>query len=286
MDQNDEKIKLDWNTKEESEMVENTGGSSPEKMVGTTDCFEAVSTFRCMKNLLFWIAILSLLLLQGVFWIEHLDYVDKTGMDCPLTWGTYPPLWTEGESAGEDEPAAAKPALEGGQMKEEISDSAKTVVESIGETAAVETNEAPKAGADETPGGFVSWALVFYAVKFCNFAVMMSVTLYVGVILVCLQISIAGRLGGIAHISAAFFRAALAWVLLLPWQNFLRGVCGGVLFGPGELLCGPWGGSLMGEIVTLLRFCGFWLLAFVLLIMAQSRSGKWSHATLRRLGMN
>ncbi len=274
-------------------MAENSNSSSPEKMVGTTDCFEAVSTFKGLKNLLFWITLLSLLLLQGLFWVEHLGYVDKKGMDCPLTWGTYPVLFGEEKA---DEPVAATdpiPDLEAAvpqksdKMQEGIAKSADAAVESVEPSMEADSESpAPVKAAGEVTEGIVSWKVVFYAVKICNFAAMLSVTLYAIALLVCLQISIAGRLGGIAHVSVAFFRASLVWVLLLPWQNFLRGVCGGVLFGPGELLCGDWSGTMMGEIVTLIRFCGFWLVAFVLLVMAQTRSGKWSKATLRRLGMN
>ncbi len=46
-------------------------------MVNTTDCLEAVNAFKAMKNFLFFIVLMCLLLLQATFWLEQLGYIHK-----------------------------------------------------------------------------------------------------------------------------------------------------------------------------------------------------------------
>ena len=56
----------------------NEGQTSPNNLLDTTDCLEAVGVFRGWKNFLFLIIILCLLLLQTLFWLVSTGYV-KTG---------------------------------------------------------------------------------------------------------------------------------------------------------------------------------------------------------------
>ena len=101
-----------------------------------------------------------------------------------------------------------------------------------------------------------------------------------------LKVSLLGRLGGINHISRAFFLSLTFLVLLLPWQRFFGGVVAGAIYTPGELL--RWytvetTGGIFGIIFYYLRFTGYWLLVVLLLIFAQLRSARWAKATIRRL---
>jgi hypothetical protein len=128
---------------------------------------------------------------------------------------------------------------------------------------------------------------VAWVVSICNFLLILSATLYCLALLMSVKISLAGRLGGLAHISRAFFRSLFVLVLLIPWQVMVPGVLVGATYTPKEMLCVP---VPSGDIVTMamfyMRFCGLWLLVFLLLCMAQSRSAKWSRATLKRLGIH
>jgi hypothetical protein len=60
------------------------------------------------------------------------------------------------------------------------------------------------------------------------------------------------------------------------------------MFTPGELLC-QWHTTVQNStfwlVICYLRFAGLWLIALLLFTWAQIRSGKWSRATLRRLGL-
>jgi len=114
------------------------------------------------------------------------------------------------------------------------------------------------------------------------------VILYCLSLLMCLKISLAGRLGGINHIARAFFISLFLLVIITPWQVVLPKVLIGATWLPGELLCGGWdkaASSIFWKVMFYLRFCGLPFVAVWLLLWTQIRSGKWTRATLRRLGV-
>ena len=125
-------------------------------------------------------------------------------------------------------------------------------------------------------------------VAVCNFIIIVSVILYCLSLLMCLKISLAGRLGGINHITRAFFISLFLLVIITPWQVVLPKVLIGSIWMPGELLCGGWAkvdSSIFWKVMFYLRFCGLPFVALWFLLWTQIRSGKWTRATLRRLGV-
>ena len=125
-------------------------------------------------------------------------------------------------------------------------------------------------------------------VAVCNFIIIVSVILYCLSLLMCLKISLAGRLGGINHITRAFFISLFLLVVITPWQVVLPKVLIGSIWLPGELLCGGWAkvdSSIFWKVMFYLRFCGLPFVALWFLMWTQIRSGKWTRATLRRLGV-
>jgi hypothetical protein len=100
-----------------------------------------------------------------------------------------------------------------------------------------------------------------------------------------LKVSMLGRLGGINHITRAFFLSLLALVLLLPWQRVFAPAIIGAIFTPEEMIesFSTRTPDLFDGIIYYLRFCGFWLLIVLLMILAQIRSSRWAGAILRRL---
>ncbi|MCD6175294.1 MAG: hypothetical protein J7K65_05945 [Planctomycetes bacterium] len=125
-------------------------------------------------------------------------------------------------------------------------------------------------------------------VAVCNFIIIVSVILYCLSLLMCLKISLAGRLGGINHITRAFFISLFLLVIITPWQVVLPKVLIGTIWLPGELLCGGWDkadSSIFWKVMFYLRFCGLPFVAVWFLLWTQIRSGKWTRATLRRLGV-
>jgi len=125
-------------------------------------------------------------------------------------------------------------------------------------------------------------------VAVCNFIVLTAAILYCLSLLICLKISLTGRLGGMNHIARAFFISLFLLVVLIPWQRVMPGVLIGSIWTPRELLCGGWAksdGSAFWSVMFYLRFCGLFLVAVCLLLWTQIRSAKWARATLRRLGV-
>jgi hypothetical protein len=101
-----------------------------------------------------------------------------------------------------------------------------------------------------------------------------------------LKVSMLGRLGGINHISRAFFLSLAMVVLLLPWQRFFGGIVAGAIYSPAELLSrctAAETSGIFGTVLFYLRFTGYWLLVVLLLIFSQLRSFRWAKATIRRL---
>ena len=125
-----------------------------------------------------------------------------------------------------------------------------------------------------------------WLIRFLNFVLIFSAVLYCLTMLFALKVSLLGRIGGINHISRAFFLSLLMLVFLLPWQKLFQGVVAGAMYTPGELLsackivksC-----NIVGTVLFYLRFVGYWLLVMLLLILSQIRSARWARATLRRL---
>jgi hypothetical protein len=108
------------------------------------------------------------------------------------------------------------------------------------------------------------------------------------VLLVTLKVSLVSRLGGISHITRAFFISLFLLVFLFPWQCIIPRVLIGVIYLPKELLCffpAKADGSVFWLVLMYLRFVGLWVLAVWLLLWSALRSGRWYRATQRRLGI-
>ncbi len=125
-----------------------------------------------------------------------------------------------------------------------------------------------------------------WLIRFVNAVLILTATLYCLTMLFSLKVSMLGRLGGINHITRAFFLSLLALVLLLPWHKVFDCVAMGAIFTTDELV--DWFSAkttddIFNIVIYYLRFCGFWLLILLLLILAQIRSSRWAGAILRRL---
>jgi hypothetical protein len=288
-------------------MDENRTDKTPD-LIDTTDCLEAIGAIRSMKNFLFVVIFVCLMIIQAVFWINQGGRIDKSpSAICPMGCKTV----CKGKVclSQDKSPVVAAEAEKTQTPVKPIEEAARAVAEKIvlGEpnipTAAVAKSEAnavdvnvPAAQSivaeDKTIPAFFRirpscWA-VSLVVKACNFILVIAATMYCLMLLMSLKISLTGRLGGINHISRAFFISLFALVILLPWQSLLPGVVVGVIYQPQELLC-DWSlradGSIFWMIICYLRFFCLWLVVVWLFIWAQVRSGKWARATLRRLGL-
>lgn len=281
-------------------------------IVDTTDCLEAISALKGMKNGLFTLILLGLLLLQAIFWLNYLGYIDKSGcsmpcktcvMVCDARGAWLGPLAaTDAPSTREPVNPATEPTAKPVEaaVTPEMKETATTVMteaeKAVGGTTEKPAEKSPKPAAGDKP----KWPLgkydkflpkciqVMWTIRVANFIVLLMMILYCLSLLVILKISLAGRLGGLNHIVRGFFRSLLALIFLVPWQIFFPGVLVGAMYMPAELLCSngcPDTTSVLSQFLYFLRFGGLWLLVMLLLFSAQLRSRKWSQATLRRLGI-
>ncbi len=249
------------------------GSDNQDNLLDTTDCLEAVSVFRGWKNFLFVITFFCLLLLQVVFWMT----VVKSNNEKKIA------LLDE-TSVVKDKQAkpvvTIKPdALQLPNDINLISEAAKHLTADangqMGET------ESSRKGVLR----FVQFEYLEWTVRFVNFILVLAATLYCLSMLFSLKISLLGRLGGINHISRAFFISLTFLVLLLPWQELFGPIVKGAIFTAEELTCRCQAdkGGVFGVILFYLRFTGYWILVLLFLLFAQLRSGRWTRSTLRRL---
>ena len=236
-------------------------------LLDTTDCLEAVGVFRGWKNFLFIIVILCLLLSQLSFWLVNTGYVKAE--DCTKR---------ETSAVGDEDTEQLKKAAE---------------------KATAEPNQPVEAAVQEPPqrtGSVfgITFKRLAWLIRFVNAVLILSAALYCLTILFGLEVSLIGRLGGINHITRAFFLSLVMVVLLLPWQTFFyheihklsASWVVGAIYTPGELV--RWyvveaTGRIFSITLYYLRFTGYWLLIVLLLVLSQLRSARWTRAILRRL---
>jgi len=239
-------------------MNENQAG--PSNLLDTTDCLEAIGVFRGWKNFFFVIVVICLLLLQISFWAVNTGYISAKGYIC---------------NKAQDSGTAV---VAGGLSKD---------VQDVGEAAkkvAAGQSEQAKAEMEGSLFG-ITFEHLSGAIRLINAVLILTAILYCLTILLSLKISIVGRLGGMNHISRAFFLSLVMLILLLPWQKIFGSMVLGAIYTPCELA--KWSsdetGSIFDIILYYLRFSGYWLLILLLLIFSQLRSGRWTKSILRRL---
>ena len=296
---------------------------NPNNLLDTTDCLEAVGVFRGWKNFFFVIVILCLLLLQACFWLIETGFIPVTQdttapapQTCSMaivkqTESEQPALASEGiseqvqEAVEPAEQVVAEPNIpaEPNQPVEPnlpvdpnlpAEPNQSAVPSPPAEAPQPEEPEAAVTVIEPPPTiGRIAKDFLFgikfehltWLISFVNAVLILTATLYCLTMLFSLKVSMLGRLGGINHISRAFFLSLLMLVLLLPWQIIFSNVVTGAIFTPSELLKWHFSemDSLFDIILYYLRFSGYWLLILLLLIFSQIRSSRWAKAILRRL---
>lgn len=236
----------------------NEGPVNHGSMIETTDCLEAIGVFRGWKNLFLAISLVCLLLAQAIFWLVDFDVI-PAHEKAPATVTRTPPA----------EPnAVAKPAV---QAPGEPNQAA-------GQTPAI--FKLPAQFLQKLDAEYLS-----HMIELINGIMVVTTVLYTLTLFFSLMVSLVGRLGGIRHISRAFFLSVLLLVLVIPWQTLVQSRLPGVVYSFPELL--DWmaikNESLLNTVLYYLRFSGYWLIFVLLLIVSQMRSARWTKSILRRL---
>jgi len=245
----------------------NENQAKQKNLIDTTDCLEAIGVFRGWKNFLFVIAVCCLLLLQISFWLVDRGWVETDDAKSGLSTAVV-------DDAVKIEEAAKKAVDPNQPIK-------ATPQEPNQPTEASQEPQQQAGTVFRTKFENLAWLI-----RFLNFVLILVATLYCLTMLFSLKVSLLGRLGGINHISRAFFLSLAFLVLLLPWQRFFAGVVAGAMYTPEELLNSytiAETKGIFGTTLYYLRFTGYWLLVLLLLIFSQRRSIRWARAILHRL---
>ena len=243
-------------------------------LIDTTDCLEAVETFRGWKNALFVIVLLSLLLTQVCFWLVDTGCVKADT-------GTQP--------AAEQKPQAPATAPEDTRKAGEAAKTGE--IKNAPAQTIAEPNQPAEAPAPrpEKKTGFtlrITFKHIAWLIRFLNFLLIPTATLYCLTILFALKVSLLGRMGGINHIARAFFLSLVFVVFLLPWQLVFGHIVPGLIYTSQELLSrynNIAEASIFARIYYYLRFVVYWLVLLLLLIFSHIRSARWTRAIFRRL---
>ncbi len=236
----------------------NEGPVSQGAMIETTDCLEAVGVFRGWKNLFFLVMVVCLLLVQAAFWLVDQQIVPAGGK------GPTPVASAAPADANAVTGAATGAAAEPNQSSSRIAAAAKLPGRLLGKLDA----------------GHLA-----RIIELVNGILIVTVVLYVLAMFFNLMVSLVGRLGGIRHISRAFFLSVIVLVLIIPWQTLVGSRVPGVVYTLPELL--NWMASknenVVNAVLYYLRFSGYWLVFLLLVLISQLRSARWTKSILRRL---
>jgi hypothetical protein len=254
------------------------GEQNHKNLIDTTDCLEAVGVCRGWKNMLFFIVLCILLLLQVSFWLVHSGIVKSKSCEPE----TYLVLEQQADEASEKQ---VLPSI--AEETDTISDADEQIASEPNQLTTCESQE-KKSGQSHSRAKLLNITTnhLSWLIRFLNFFLILTATLYCLTMLFILKMSLQGRMGGMNHITRAFFLSMLMLVLLLPWQKFFNGVVVGAMFTPSELLsaCENIKASeALGKILFYIRFCVYWIAVVLLLILSGIRSARWAKATLRRL---
>lgn len=231
----------------------NEGPINQSHMIETTDCLEAVGVFRGWKNFFFLTVVICLVLAQVSFWL-----VDRKIVEIPaavkdaavVDAGAPPTPGAADANTPAAEPAGTGPAKSGRGLFQKV-----------------------------------TFSHLARMIDLVDGVLIVTAALYCMAMFFSLMVSLIGRLGGINHISRAFFLSLIMVVLVVPWQKLLDSSVIGVVYTPADLIA--WFSSkdesVVRTVLYYLRFAGYWLVVLMMLIMSQARSARWTKSILRRL---
>jgi hypothetical protein len=253
-------------------------------LVDTTDCLEAVGVFRCWKNFFFVILLFAMLLLGLCFWVLDLGLVGSEQQDEEIIVSA-PLAGQENQSeiidvTKEQEQIAQNNTVD--KTKRQVDQAAAQVAGDVNAPVAESEQVTKKPLRLPT----VRQVHVLWTLRLLDTVIIFSAVMYCLTILFALKISMVGRLGGINHISRAFFWSLIFLVLIIPWQVALGWGLYGMAYEPSELMrrIGEYDTySIFLKALYWMRFVGLWVIALLCLLFAQGRTARWSKSTLKRL---
>ncbi|MFQ6047801.1 MAG: hypothetical protein ACE5K7_00370 [Phycisphaerae bacterium] len=154
--------------------------------------------------------------------------------------------------------------------------------------AAGPATQAAAAPAEPTRQAVAWQQTIRMLVPLAQFVGLVSALLLAVSLLVGLNVSLAGRLGGAGRMTSAFFWSVLLLALLFPWQQLLAGGAmpvPGVFYGMAELerVAQSRAMSLAESIAEYARYLAYPVLAVLIGLLASVRFGRGCQAAEQRL---
>ena len=175
-------------------------------LIDATDSLEAITVIKCWKNGFFIAIIICLLSIEALFWLLNSGYVKTT--DQP-----------QKEAVVILEPQKAKPAAEPNIVIPNPIEKAAKLVTAEPNKITRKLTQGIKLPEFKLEKRQFEWLLQVF-----NFVLVPLSMLYCLTLLFMVKISLVARLGGLKHITRAFFLSLVAVVLLLPWQKYFGGI--------------------------------------------------------------
>lgn len=134
-------------------------------------------------------------------------------------------------------------------------------------------------------GSEIKFERLSLVINLTNTILIFSSVFYVFFMFQSLGASLGGGFGGTAHISRACVYSLIILILLLPWQLVFKHTVLGVVYTSREpvMWCVINVTDLFGKILLYLRFTGYPIFVFMLLLLTQLRSFLWKKAVIHRL---
>lgn len=270
-------------------------------MVEVTDCLEAIGVFRIWKNLFAVLLIVGLIVVQVGFWCIHQGWYEvkapQTGTDPNASSTVIQP--EKPQSTPKVQPIQKAQQTQETQGKQtsqppqpaQPPEPLQTTPPTSASQPSQPTQEAQAPAVQEVniPGRTAPKAKLWYAmtrdqigraIDITDGILLFSAFMYTLTLVFAMKVSILGRFGGINHICRAFYNSLILLILLIPWQEILKGYLVGAMYSYQDIQTGL---AHMGMIPLYLRFTMLWLFVFLLLIQTQSRTIRWAKSILRRL---
>lgn len=230
------------------------------------DALEAYQTFRSARSACFWIILVSLLVLQTIFWV-----VNKGKIDAILNF---------------DQEQSNSVFVHNTPHPSNI-----FVQQMAEESPEPDSNQQPNAKRQyeitKTLSNFIQGSLRFFNTLICFAALVYCLSLLIG-----MKLALVGHLGGLAESGKAFFLSLVVLALILPWQPIIAGETPGTLFSYHELTHSYIESTTYITLLSLdaiayyVRFVGFWGLTLSLLFAVQWRSCRAARQIIRRCQTN
>jgi hypothetical protein len=249
-----------------------------DQLLETTDCLEALGTLKSNKNFFFVICFICLFLLQVCFWLTFTGHINIG------TNGTVSYTGQSTEKTTTTSTAQQTVSVESSSGKTE--QTTQTLVAEP--NAKTEPNAIWHKYAGDLRRVQIRFSQLSWVIRICDYLLIVSSIMYSLTLLFSLKISLVARLGGISHITKAFFVSLFTIVLLLPWQIMFRSVIVGAIYTPSELLASwqAFGADNIAEkSFMFVRYTGLAIVVLLLFVWAQLKSMRWSRNTLKRLGI-